>query len=1578
MTKTRLDWAAIRALNGAQSAGFEELCAQLARSVSPASFRFVRKGTPDGGVECYTVAPDGSEWGWQAKYFRSALGDSQWAEVDDSVVTALEKHPKLRRYYVCVPRDLSDGRIDRADDAKGAGGASGGASAPKKRRLSSEQDRWDRHAQKWAVLAAEKGMSVEFVYWGSSELLDMLAEPQHIGRVRFWFDVRGFDAEWFDSRLKEALAAAGPRYTPEIHVALPIAAEFEAFGRTATYFDGLKAKARELRKKLHTFEWEEPKTPDKSGFESPLAGHVAQHCKDLIGALAAMTAEAIGELPFVDLGARAMSFFGVAEELSEWLSQREQAHDEEERKKEQPASSGYRRNPFADRRHRLFGLQREVRDMKDAFDHALRLASGQLMLLVGDAGTGKTHLLCDVARKRLGEGRPTVLLMGQRFLSVEDPWFQALRQMDLDGMQAEELIGALEAAAQSAGCRALVMVDALNEGTGDRVWPSHLAAFLVRLERSPWIGVVLSVRASYENLIVPEDVRTRAVGVTHHGFAEHEYDAAKAFFGYYGIELPSTPLLAPEFRNPLFLKVLCRGLKDGGQRRVPKGLHGITMVFQQFLGAINDRLATVLSFNPSKKLVWKAVEAIAERLVATGERWLPAAEAEALVDALLPGRDFDRSLYRALVSEGVLTEDAMIRGDIPSTAVTYVAYERLADHLVARFLLDQHLDPSDPKAAFAAAGPLGFLGDDKRYVPSGLLEAFCVQVPERIKHELPLLSDPIKERYGIGDAFRQSIIWRATNAFSKETRKCLNALIVTQHDVHDTFDMILTTAIVSGHPFNADRLHDVLRRKPMPERDAWWSVYLHKEWGNRGPLDRIVDWSRSIAPAESLADETVELCATVLAWMLTTSNRFLRDRATKGLVTLLSGRFAVAERLVERFAKVDDPYVTERVLAAAYGISMLSHDKEGVGLLARRVYREVFAEGAPPPRILVRDYARGVVERASYLGASLDLDLARIRPPYGSPWPKIPTEEELKPFLSDRPKTSYEGGDPEWSRNAIVFSVMHWDFARYIIGTNSNSSNWLSLKLAGPPWQPPPTRQEALLSFEADLSKKEGEAWHRHKDLTAALDKARGDFVRGWLEVLSDDELKALAGPKGRKSIEKKMAAARPPSLTSLAEEHARSEADLATTLTARHRKALKAALAANLYASEPPRFDLKLIQRYVLWRVFDLGWTTERFGEFDRFAIRHEGRGEQKAERIGKKYQWIAYHEAMALVADNFQYRERYREEGRAYDGSWQESFRDIDPSCALPAKPGGTSWDGHQAAWWGAARYDVWPETAQYGEWLIRYDDLPSMGSLLTSADPVDGSRWLNADAYLAWKQPTPPDVESSDVERGELWYHATGYLIREKDADAFLGWAENVDFWGRWMPMTQEVYGMFLGEHAWSSAAQHFQTPYRGDEGWVRPREDCPVEIRAMALEYHKETGADGSVDESYNLRLPCSDLLKGMSLQWDGQGADFRDRQGRLIVTDPAAHADGPTGLLMRMDALGEFLTREKLVVCWACLGEKRVLARDLDPAYRGALRATGAYLLRNGALKGFTKYIEDDGRTPGGKQVALIRDDASAE
>ena len=752
------------------------------------------------------------------------------------------------------------------------------------------------------------------------------ARTEHVGRVFFWFGQRGFDQSWFNARLREALDSAGPRYTPPVHVDLPIAKDLECFGRTASSIDAVKAQAIPLRKAFQMLHSADSDQDDPS--RNVPTEDLRHSVNAALEGFAALTPDPTGELPLQTISEHIREAESAATNYDETLSQHAQEYDVQH-----PDTSRWRsrQNPYDERIRQVYRLRSELRAAWAATDRAAEFANTHLMVLTGEAGTGKTHLLCDTARRRVGKGAPTVLLMGQRFRSPEAPWTQALQHLDLPGITAEQFVGALEAAAQAANCRALLIIDALNEGEGRAVWPAHLASFLVPLAASPWIAVLLSVRSTYADVIVPEEVHRKATAAVHHGFVHHEYDAARIFFSHYGLELPSTPILQPEFRNPLFLKTICQGLRDNGQQRLPRGLHGISAAIELYLRTINRRLAADLGYNPHDAIVHKALRSLAQLVLTHRKRWLSRAEASALVDDLLPGREYERSLYRGLVSEGLLVEDMPRLNKDDDEESVFISYERYADHAIADLLLSTHLDAESPGSAFAEGGGLAFLGDSPTHISRGLIEALCIQIPESTATELFELAPALADRRGAADSFRQSLVWRRLDAFSDATLNVLNRLLASRHDQDDTLETLLTVASLADHPYNADFLDRQLRRRTMPDRDAWWSIYVHRAWGTNGAVDRIVHWASDVTPDTDLSDRADELCSIVLAWMLTTSNRFLRDRATKSLVSLLTDRLTTARLLLERFAEVDDPYVAERVYAAVYGVVMRSGDRREVG-----------------------------------------------------------------------------------------------------------------------------------------------------------------------------------------------------------------------------------------------------------------------------------------------------------------------------------------------------------------------------------------------------------------------------------------------------------------------------------------------------------------------------------------------------------------------------------------------------------------------------------------------------------------------
>ena len=730
-----------------------------------------------------------------------------------------------------------------------------------------------------------------------------------------------------------------------------------------------------------------------------------------------------------------------------------------------------------------------------------------------------------------------------------------------------------------------------------------------------------------------------------------------------------------------------------------------------------------------------------------------------------------------LVVEGVLVQEASRtarRGE--GREIVFIAYERLADHLVTEALLNAHFDPANAAAAFEPGGGLSEVAEGG-YETQGILEALCIQLPEQTGQEVVDLVPRLAEAEGFEGAFEQSLVWRDVGTFSERTCDLVRAKLEPEaQDRYAILEALLTLASTPEHPLNARFLDARLREDELPARDAWWTVYLqHATSGGRAAA-RLRHWALAVSPTAQLDDNVVDLCAMTLAWTLAASNRPVRDRATKALVNLLTGRLDAAVRLVEGFAEVDDPYIVERVYAVAYGVATRCHDPAEVKILAECVYTRVFATGTPPKNILLRDYARGVIERALYLESPFHVDVARIRPPYGSPPPLFPSDDDVAPLLPSPEHNAHRRESEDWARSHIGHSVLEGELHHAIGKKRECSGEWLSLGLDQPAWQEP-------------------------------------------------------------------------------------SNPGNGTTARARW-----------------PVFDRRQIERYVLQRVFELGWTTERFGKFDRtWDFDGIGRFSTK-ESIGRKYQWIAYHEVLALISDHYQYRKYPADVERAhrYVGPWQNGLRDIDPTLTATL-PSGTPWSyrvDNAGVWWATA-YDGWEDTDRLEDWVRRHDDLQRFEKLLMVRNPGDGTRWLNGNIDLRWTQKPPVGRHLFEVEGREVLCWITAFLTREEDAPTFVEWFNEQPCPRAGIGEVAEMDGVFVGEHGWAPAASY--RPMQLEP--ARAAENAPVHLEEVAAKYPFRAGPrDQSVSDYSWLHLPGQETLQGLAFD-PGLGRQGLDRGGR---------------------------------------------------------------------------------------------------
>ena len=95
---------------------------------------------------------------------------------------------------------------------------------------------------------------------------------------------------------------------------------------------------------------------------------------------------------------------------------------------------------------------------------------------------------------------------------------------------------------------------------------------------------------------------------------------------------------------------------------------------------------------------------------------------------------------------------------------------------------------------------------------------------------------------------------------------------------------------------------------------------------------------------DGLSQPNTELLLILFTWLLTSSNRILRDKASKASIELLKRNFSICKPLLQHFEKVNDPYVSQRLLGIVFGACVKRSESamDTYRELAEYVYHSVF------------------------------------------------------------------------------------------------------------------------------------------------------------------------------------------------------------------------------------------------------------------------------------------------------------------------------------------------------------------------------------------------------------------------------------------------------------------------------------------------------------------------------------------------------------------------------------------------------------------------------------------------------------
>ncbi len=1457
---TQIDFRSIRSHRRGQEGGFEELIRQLIIANPPDKYTKIenRGSGPDGGVEVLVWLENGDCIGWQAKYFIDEFSSSQIQQIKDSFYTALERYPTLTDYYVAIPRNLSG-------DTQGS--------------KKTQRKKWEDFCLDTKEKLDEKNRNVKLHLWDESQLISFLSQSDaiHTGIRYYWFNNQQFSIDWFEEKLKPTLADLGERYTSDLNVDVSIQSEIDIVQRNEKFLEIIDTNKNSLAEAVTAIDDLNIRSLSADEFDKN-KDYVLSKIKNVskefnkINWIDDTKISSLGYIKTTCLDLRRSEELGVIRDAAFDLQNKDKLNNEESNDRDQLWST-------ITKIHEFFNHLEEL-------DKA-NLLEQPLLLISGKAGSGKSHLLAYSAKSHTSKQLPAVLLLGEH-LNGADPRQAILYRLGLPNITFQELLGTLQAAALAAGRPALIMIDAINDSAPPNTWKKNLAGISEEILSYDRLALIISCRSNYKEYCVPK--QWTGMEITHYGFEGNEEEAANLILDKNGITRPSAPLLNPEFSNPLFLTTVVKSLKRKGQTAFPTGLHGITSIFQFWIESIEEILISkgYSGIIPGDGRILKSLERFAEELTLEKSETLALSKAHQIFNGKDPIENIENpqnTLLQQLINEGVLRKEPAFDNKTERVAFTF---QRFSDHFIANNILKIFDSPEALARAIKLDGEFAYLFEKKNWKFLGIIEALYIQVPEKFGVELPLIEKEISNKVHLPiREFINSLTWREPTATSVKTSDLFETLFMSDKiSEKDFFDTLIRLSALPGHALYAKYLHEYLLSKNLHERDRSWSLYLCGDDISNKVINSLIDWAWQ-ANTNNVKIERAELVAIVLCWSLSTSNRVVRDKATKALTTLFYRHPNLALTILADFSEVNDPYIIERILASICGAFLHLRNSETVHQnVSIQIFNMIFNNTPCTNHAYIRRYARSIIDSAiSRYGAIENIKLEKVHPPYLSKKIEVwPTSQELLKSKEFAPRifSSVVG----YYREENNRFEMPGDFGRY---TMSGVPHQFSkeIRSENPPKFPKEIKEEFWKEIEA--------LGNNEKTLADDIRyKKKNLATLEWLRRINErDELHEQKTVAEEESSFKNAEEA----LLKLLPENLKNQF-----------------LALSPYSEnnddQLPMFCLRQAQIWVAARAIEIGHFNNENTEPKDSDISW-GRMEHSIERLGKKYQWIALFELIGYLMD-YHWHIDWKIEITAQETPDYFSTTDIDPSYIDVNVPNIKD----EISLPNVALPEMRFETESLDEtieWTSTLNDIPNIPDFVELRSE-DHNKWWIVDAYYR-DQKYYQKLKSEDIIKTSQWWIEFS-IVRSEDLGKIYNLVKNKNLLGNTIANREEdCRTRLFGEY--QPGLNCF-----GIEPWLNSEyEKIPV---GSILQSHKAIREqyDYSGESGASFQVPSQRLIEALNLYPENpRSRKFLNPQNEIVFADLFPRSFENSYAVFRADILNDCLKAKGFSPIWFLKGEK---------------------------------------------------------
>ncbi|WP_445175019.1 hypothetical protein [Microcoleus sp.] len=676
---------------------------------------------------------------------------------------------------------------------------------------------------------------------------------------------------------------------------------------------------------------------------------------------------------------------------------------------------------------------------QELLDEAEEFLGVGLVGVLADAGGGKTQMAAQLTAPQ--EKRPAGIFLQGRNLHRGQSLDDLAKTLSINGIpmpSIEMLLAAVDAAGKRACCRLPILIDGLNEAENPKDWKPELASLSEIVKKFPNVLVVCTLRTgerkkedwhrhresqtetreSFAVMALPDGIKT----IESEGFGGDVDEAIEKYFSHFKIDPGDSEIPTEFLQHPLTLRIFCEvtNQKKESEVKIDYFPTSLAPLFEKYVANAAVRISQMinLSYSYTENEVQRAVYTLGIELWKCRKREISETSfRDAVSDA---SRAWNSSIVNLLAQEGILFKNP---GFEPYEYVVTPTYDALGGYIIANALLTKYAQDVSFAWLNTPETIALFTGDTSHELAFDILRSLVTLTPRRMQEKQiwQHVSEPLK---------KNAIALAAEIDAEYLDQETVSGLLSLSHESSRfrsrLFFRFQVARAVALHPLNAAFLDETLRAMSVSERDIVWTEWIRETRSERFNDLLAIEgrWKQQL----DFRTASDRLRAKWVMWLLTSTDRELRDVATRALYWFGRGNpVALFEEGLTALA-INDPYVPERMLAASYGVAMARHVdlgnqtfvSETLPTYARRIYDSMFAESAPfsTTHSLMREYGSRIIEMASLHHSDLF------------------TSEEIQ-----RSKAPFEGGLRDWGESEAskerrygADSPFRMDFENYTLG----------------------------------------------------------------------------------------------------------------------------------------------------------------------------------------------------------------------------------------------------------------------------------------------------------------------------------------------------------------------------------------------------------------------------------------------------------------------------------------------------------------------------------------------------------------